>query len=238
MLLFYIRHGDPIYNPDSLTPLGKRQAETIAKRIALRGIDNIFSSTSARAYETALPLSEITKKEITKIDFLNEVYAWKYFTVFDENEKCRWVFDNPEIMKTFVKDEVRQLGFKWYDYHEFTQYKFKEGVEYFNENIDELMASLGYRHDRINHTYEALKENNDRVAVFAHAGMGSVFLSSILDIPYAEFAAHYDMTHTGMSVIKFDSTGNEIIPKVLQFSNDSHLYKEGLPTKYNNIIPI
>lgn len=24
MLLFYLRHGDPIYNPDSLTPLGMR----------------------------------------------------------------------------------------------------------------------------------------------------------------------------------------------------------------------
>ena len=31
MLLFYIRHGDPIYNPDSLTPLGERQAEAVAQ---------------------------------------------------------------------------------------------------------------------------------------------------------------------------------------------------------------
>ena len=27
MLLFYLRHGDPIDNPDSLTPLGMRQAD-------------------------------------------------------------------------------------------------------------------------------------------------------------------------------------------------------------------
>ena len=33
MLLFYIRHGDPIYNPDSLTPQGERQAEALAKQI-------------------------------------------------------------------------------------------------------------------------------------------------------------------------------------------------------------
>ena len=26
MLLFVVRHGDPIYDPDSLTPLGKLQA--------------------------------------------------------------------------------------------------------------------------------------------------------------------------------------------------------------------
>ena len=27
MVFFYVRHGDPIYSPDSLTPLGERQAE-------------------------------------------------------------------------------------------------------------------------------------------------------------------------------------------------------------------
>ena len=31
MLFFYVRHGDPIYDPDSLTPLGHRQAEAVAK---------------------------------------------------------------------------------------------------------------------------------------------------------------------------------------------------------------
>ena len=34
MLLFFIRHGDPIYNPDSLTDLGKKQAEALVKRMA------------------------------------------------------------------------------------------------------------------------------------------------------------------------------------------------------------
>ena len=38
MILYYIRHGDPIYNPDSLTPLGERQAEAIGHRLAGRGI--------------------------------------------------------------------------------------------------------------------------------------------------------------------------------------------------------
>ena len=42
MLLYYIRHGDPIYNPDQLTPLGKRQAEAIGKRLAIHGIDKIY----------------------------------------------------------------------------------------------------------------------------------------------------------------------------------------------------
>ena len=34
MLLYFIRHGDPCYDPDSLTPLGLRQAEAIGRRLA------------------------------------------------------------------------------------------------------------------------------------------------------------------------------------------------------------
>jgi broad specificity phosphatase PhoE len=52
MLFFYVRHGDPTYNPDELTPLGHRQAEAVAKRLSLYGIDKIYSSTSNRAYLT------------------------------------------------------------------------------------------------------------------------------------------------------------------------------------------
>ena len=65
MLFFYIRHGDPIYNPDSLTPLGERQAEAVGKRLALFGIDEIYASTSNRAQLTAKPLCELVKKDIT-----------------------------------------------------------------------------------------------------------------------------------------------------------------------------
>ena len=35
MLFFYVRHGDPVYDPDQLTPLGRRQAEALAKRLCL-----------------------------------------------------------------------------------------------------------------------------------------------------------------------------------------------------------
>ena len=46
MILYYVRHGDPIYNPNQLTPLGERQAEAVAKRLAVYGIDRIYSSPS------------------------------------------------------------------------------------------------------------------------------------------------------------------------------------------------
>ncbi len=238
MLLFYIRHGDPVYDPDSLTPLGERQAEAAAKRIAMNGIDKIYASTSNRAYQTAIPLSELTKKEITKIDFLNENHAWTYFSVPNEENNCQWVYQQQRMRKYFVSEEVYCLGDKWYNFPEFKKYKFKEGVEFFNKNVDEFMLSLGYEHNRSKRTYRAVRGNDERVAVYAHEGVGSIFFSSVLDLPYAGFAARYAITHTGMTVIEFGNSGEDIIPGILSFSNDSHIYKEGLPVKYCNTFPI
>jgi len=67
MILYYVRHGDPTYRPDELTPLGLRQAEAVGRRIAQHGIDRVYSSTSTRAYQTAKPLAEILKKEIVQM---------------------------------------------------------------------------------------------------------------------------------------------------------------------------
>ena len=59
MLLYVIRHADPIYNPDSLTEKGKRQAEALGRRLAVHGLDRIYASPMNRAQMTAKPASSI-----------------------------------------------------------------------------------------------------------------------------------------------------------------------------------
>lgn len=236
MILFYIRHGDPIYNPDSLTPLGKRQAEAVAKRLALYGIDRIFSSTSNRAIQTAQPTSELMKKEIEQLDFCNESHAWDEFTYLNENGDREWACFSPQMIQLFASREIRQMGEQWYDYPGFKDYKFKQGVERINRETDAFLLLLGYEHIREEGLYKAINPTNERIALFAHQGFGMSFLSSLLDIPYPQFSIHFDTGHTGMSVIEFRSMNGIVIPRALMVANDSHIYKEGLPTYYNNYL--
>ncbi len=231
MLFFYIRHGDPIYNPDSLTPLGERQAEACAKRLALYGIDRIFASTSNRAILTATPACEMTKKELTTLDFANERYAWRDFTV-ERNGKKDWIFRDKETKTLFSDPEVVNLGYNWYEHPAFTDYK--AGVDRIYEESYDFLKSLGYEHIRNSGKYKVINSNDERVALFAHQGFGIAFLSTILDIPYPMFGKHFDMCHTGMTVIEFAENDGYAVPKVLTLSSDSHLYREGLPTKYEN----
>ena len=235
MLFFYVRHGDPIYTPNQLTPLGKRQAEAVAKRLAMHGIDEIYASTSQRAIETAQPTCEILKKEMTLLDFANEDHAWRELAVVD-NGRRGWLFHNPKFIKLFAEKSVRDLGDKWFDHPELEQYDLGKGIERIYEESDKFFASLGYEHDRYTGRYKVVEHSDKRVALFAHQGFGLAFLSCLLDIPYPQFSTHFDMCHTGVTVIEFKERDGYAYPLVLTLSSDSHIYKDGLPTNYNNYI--
>ena len=58
----------------------------------------------------------------------------------------------------------------------------------------------------------------------------------LLDIPYPMFSNHFDIGFTGMTVIDFRTEDGISVPRALTVSNDSHIYREGLPTNYNNEI--
>lgn len=234
MLLFFIRHGDPIYKPDSLTPLGERQAEAVAKRLALYGVDRIFASTSERARCTALPTGELLKQEITLLDWCNENHAWKQLTVVNQEGRRLWGFQHPETADFFNSPELRAMGKNWYEHPRFEGTTFKEGFCRIGRETDAFLSELGYTHDTEKCLYHAEKPTEERIALFAHQGFGLAFLSWVLDIPYPVFCTHFDMGHTGMSVIEFASRDGICVPKMLTLANDSHLYREGLPTNYQN----
>ena len=129
--------------------------------------------------------------------------------------------------------EISSLGREWYEHPAFEGTRLKEGIQRVQGETCAFLASLGYEHND-DGTYTSIRENSERVALFAHQGFGLAFLSCVLDIPYPQFCTHFDMGHTGMTVIYFPETQGNVVPKVLQLSNDSHLYKDGLPLNYQN----
>ena len=235
MLFFYIRHGDPTYNPDALTPIGERQAEAIGRRLARFGLDKIYASSSNRAQQTARPAAELTRKEIVTLDWCKEGHAWTEMAV-DTGEgtgKKKWCFSIESIRRKFSSPEVLALGDKWYEAPGFPENRFREGVERVNRETDALLLSLGYRHDRENRCYVAENPNDERVALFAHQGFGTLFFSALLDVPYPLFAARFDQSCSGMTVIEFQDDDGIAIPRMLELSCDAHLYAADLPTEYN-----
>lgn len=235
MLLFILRHGDPIYNPDSLTEKGHLQASALAKRLSLYGIDKLYSSPMIRAQQTARPTEILLNKTAQIEDWASEGALYEQFSVA-VGESRRWLFHSPK--KNLLRDpEISKLGLKWYEHPLFDEIEGKAGYERILNASDEFLLRQGYRHDRKNCRYIAENHTDQRVAMFCHQGFGLSWLGTMLDIPLPIIWTGFDFSHTGMTVVEFTPDENGIVlPMVLTLSNDSHLYREGLPTKYNNRI--
>ncbi len=235
MLLFYVRHGDPVYQPDGLTELGKKQAESLVHRMKECKPDKIFASSSNRAILTAKPTAQYLNKDIELLEWCHEDYAWKEFSVLNKASERTWCFNDNKFKRIFNSDEVRKMDKEWYEHLIFQDTLFKSGIQRVQSEVDNFMLSLGYKHDRYNNEYIPVRDNNDRIALFAHQGFGLVFLSCLLDIPYPLIAMRFDMSHSNITVIEFKGD-DVVIPKVLQLSNDSHVLYSGLSTDYQNRI--
>ena len=240
MLLFYIRHGNPTYKPDELTPLGRRQAEAVCRRLAAFGIDEIYASSSTRAMQTAEPLCEILGKEMTVLDWMHEKHAFKQLTMPYKDGKGSWLWSHPEYAELLCSRELREMGERWYEHPRLADGNFGEAVKRIGNEADKWLSSFGYEHDREKGMYKITSDEykDKRIALFAHEGAGKTLLSEILDIPYPYFSTHIDMQQSGMTVIYFDDGGGEhdykgyARARVLTVSNDSHLYRSALPTEY------
>lgn len=233
MRLYYVRHGDPIYNPDCLTPLGHRQAEAVSRRMTLHGLDRIYASSSIRAQQTAQPTAEILKKEVTILDWAHENHAWAQLAREFEPGRRRWAYTHPGMRLKFQDPEVRALGRKWYEHPMFAEYPtFAEGMQRIQREADAFLASHGYVHDLDKNIYISEGGNTENIGFFAHEGFGLAFLSCILDIPYPMFATHFEMHHTRVTIVDFSTEPGPIVPKTLQFGGDSHLFISNLPCIY------
>ena len=233
MLLYIVRHGDPIYNPDSLTEKGHLQAQALAKRLATHGIDKIYSSPLIRAQQTAHPTEVLLGKKLQIEEWTSEYKAFSSFSV-EDNGVCTWIFHSSK--KSHLREpEVEKLGYNWYEAPAFEGIDGKGGYEYLRKASDEFLSRHGYEHDFENKRYIAKNGNDEKIAVFCHQGFSISWLGVMLDIPLPVVWTTMDINHSCMTVVEFKEDKDGLcIPKIITLSNDSHLYKEGLPTQFQN----
>lgn len=237
MILYIVRHGDPIYNPDSLTPKGLRQAEAVGKRLAVFGLDEIYASPLKRAQQTAAPAAEMLKKEIITKDFMSENLAFNDFRIKHSQMDWCWVWVG--LFEKMRSKEVVELDRRWYEADVFRDTDCKRGCERILRESDAFLENLGYRHDYENRRYIPANDNDRRIAAFCHEGFGMSWLATILDLPLPTVWQIFSISHSCYSVIKFSvHTDGFVYPQLLSFSNDSHLYKEGLPLDHKNEVRI
>lgn len=239
MLLYIIRHGDPIYDPDSLTPKGHLQAKALAKRLALHGLDKIYASPLKRAQQTAQPTCDLLGKEMQIEEWTSERIAADRFCVKYDDGHWGWIF-HQHVANLRNDESVNYSVNNWYESKTFTEHPekdFKAGYEDLIAASDEFLAKHGYKREGA--IYKITEPNEERVAVFCHQGFGTAWLSHLLSVPPQIFWSSFDISHTGVTILNFrNNTDGITAPLCVCMSDLSHIYSEGLPYEFNNYIKL
>ena len=232
MLLYLIRHGDPDYANDSLTPLGRRQAEAVSRRLALSGIDRVFSSSMGRALETAQPTCELLKKECVPLDWAREISART--TLPDGVDKSLAYLPN---IYTRCRPECDLDYDRSLECRGFRGSGLEEGCACVIDGARAWLETLGYAEDPETGLFRITQPNEERIALFCHGNMARTLLSYLLHVPVHIMWSSFSYPVTGVSVVHFASREEGVTaPRCLSFCDLSHLYGERLPMQHNTII--
>lgn len=175
MKLLIVRHGDPDYSIDSLTPKGWKEAEYLSEKLTKLDIKAFYVSPLGRAKDTA----SLTLKKLGRTA-----------------EVCEWLREfNPEIRRPDQKGKLKNawdwLPQDWTEDERFYQYdkwfenevmeegKVKQEYEWVIKNFDELLAKHGYV--REGHYYKVEESNHDTIVLFCHFGLECVLLSRLMN---------------------------------------------------------
>ena len=175
MKLLIVRHGDPDYSIDSLTPKGWKEAEYLSEKLTKLDIKAFYVSPLGRAKDTA----SLTLKKLGRTA-----------------EVCEWLREfNPEIHRPDQKGKLKNAGDwlpqdwtedervyrydKWFENEVMEEGKVKQEYEWVIKNFDELLAKHGYV--REGHYYKVEESNHDTIVLFCHFGLECVLLSRLMN---------------------------------------------------------
>lgn len=175
MKLLIIRHGDPNYAIDSLTPTGWKEAELLSHRLCKLDIKAFYCSPLGRAKDTASFTLKKLGREAEICDWLQE-FPPKIQKVGREGLSVVW-----DWLPQIWKDEPVFFDLRsWMTPEVFQQADVPELYKAVTHGLDALLSRHGYTRD--GYHYRVDHANEDTIVLFCHFGLECVLLSHLLHV--------------------------------------------------------
>lgn len=226
MKLLIIRHGDPDYALDSLTPKGRREAELLAERIKRESPDHCYCSILGRAKATAAPSLNAIGKTAEYCEWLREFCSDEKFKR-DENKKY-WDYYPSE----YSRDPMIFDNENWVNAPQYSEKGGgKEAVRICAE-FDKLLARHGY--ERSGKIYRAVRPNSDTVALFCHFGVECVLLAHLLNIAAPTLLMGTMAAPSSVTTVYTEERQEGVAMfRIQSFGDTSHLYAGNEPISFS-----
>lgn len=229
MKILIIRHGDPDYSIDSLTPKGWKEAEYLSERLVKLHIDDFYSSPLGRAKDTASPTMKKLGADFEVLNWLRE-FDGKIISPFNGNTRISW--DLPPSMwcnepkyyddATCFNTDLMNTG------------NAKEIYKETTDGIDALLLRYGWKKN--GKVYTAGEDKT--IALFCHFGMGITVLSYLLGISPVVAQNCFFLAPTSVTTVvtETDASGASHF-RAVGVGDISHLYANDEPMSESGLYP-
>lgn len=218
MKILLIRHGDPDYEKDSLTPKGWREAELLADRITKLKVLDFYCSPLGRARDTAGVTLKRLHREATVFDWLQEFPA----RILDpETGERRIAWDLMPSYWTTHKDLYENN--QWYLNPVMETGNVKELYHGVCTGLDGILEKYGYK--RSGMYYRTEGGNTDTIVFFCHLGVEFTMLSHLLGISAPVLWQGFFVAPTSVTtLVTEERRAGEVYFRCKALGDTSHLY--------------
>ena len=170
MRILIVRHGDPDYEKDSLTPKGFREAELLAERLCKLDVKAFYCSPLGRAQDTARPTLQRLGRSAETLDWLQEFRGQ-----VRRGLKVEGCWDR--LPSYWCKEDNYYSADAWLNTRLMQSKNVEKEYRYVCRHLDTLLARHGYRHN--GRVFDVVDGNHDTIVLFCHFGVEAVLLSQI-----------------------------------------------------------
>ncbi len=218
MRILFVRHGHPDYANDCLTALGHQQAEAAANRLKNEGIQQIFSSTCGRAYETAEHTARALSLPVEGCDFMREI-RWG-----SADDQPIFADGHPWTIADHMVEEGRSLlSPYWEQEEEFRRNRLLGCVQHIAAEMDAWLLRLGCQREGM--YYRAVGEPPRTIAVFYHGGASAAMLSHLFNLPFPFVCSTMGPDYTAITAVVLpDAKGSLVSPRFELLNDARHIH--------------
>ncbi len=228
MRLLLIRHGDPDYAADGLTPAGMREAALLAERIAPMEIAEYYVSTMGRARDTAAPTLRRAGRTAVECGWLQE------FSIGVNRPDCEGLSHVPWdwLPQDWAKYPILLDREHWHEHPVFAEKDLKSAYDAVIREFEAVLARHGCVRDGL--CYRIERQCGDTLAFFCHFGVSCVLMSRLMNVSPMVLWHGLAMAPTSVTTIYTE----ERRPGVASFraaavGDISHLYAHGQPPSFS-----
>ena len=219
MRILFVRHGHPNYEKDCLTELGHKHAKAAALRLQGEGIEQIFSSTCGRAYETAQYTANMLGLPIEKCDFMREI-SWGSI----DNQPLFSGGHPWDTVDKMVTDRESLLCPDWMEKEPFCRNKMTDCVRNIESKTDAWLEKLGYTREGM--YYRVTGDTKRTIAAFGHGGASAAVFGHLFGLPFPFVCSNMRLDYTGITVVTLADEKGALVTPRFEILNDARHIKD------------